>query len=338
MKASRLVSLLLTLQQRRSATAAELAALFEVSERTVYRDVAALQAAGVPLWTEPGRGGGIRLLAGWRTRLDGLTGAEAAALLAGAAPQALAELGLGSVLLAAQAKLIATMPDTLRERARTIAERFHLDAPGWFRRAEDVPHLATIADAVWNQQRVTVRYRRNDTTIRRVLEPYGLVLKAGVWYVVAHVRGGSSSRPDGGPDEPRTYRLARITAAEPTGETFPRPDGFVLARWWTGAAAAFDRTLIRETVLLKLSPAGLRDLPGVTDPAAAGEAVVHVGPPDDTGWCEVRLAVESVKVAAHQLLGLGPEVEVLAPVELRVTLAGLGAAIAARNAPAPAQR
>ncbi|MDI1465648.1 YafY family protein [Catellatospora sp. KI3] len=327
------MSLLLTLQQRRSATAAELAALFEVSERTVYRDVAALQAAGVPLWTEPGRGGGIRLLAGWRTRLDGLTGSEAAALLAGAAPQALAELGLGSVLLAAQAKLIATMPDALRERARTIAERFHLDAPGWFRRAEDVPHLAVIADAVWHQRRVAVRYRRNDTSVRRVLEPLGLVLKAGVWYVVAHVPATAPERAG-----PRTYRLGRITAAEPLDEAFARPEGFVLAQWWARSAAAFDRTLIRETVLLRVSPAGLRDLPGATDPAAGAEALVHVGPPDGTGWCEVTLAVESVKVAAHQLLALGPEVEVLAPPELRAALAALGAAVAARNAPVAAQR
>lgn len=323
MKASRLVSLLLTLQQRRSVRAAELAQLFEVSVRTVYRDVAALQAAGVPLWTEPGRAGGIRLLEGWRTRLDGLTGAEAAALFAGAAPEALAELGLGSVLLAAQAKVLATLPEPLRDRARTIAQRFHLDAPGWFHRGEELPHLMTVAEAVWEQRRITVRYRRADGSVRRELEPYGLVLKAGVWYLVARV-------PDA--DAVRTYRLGRVTAVEPGNETFERPERFQLAQWWAASAASFDRSLVRDRVRLRVSPRGLRHLPFVTDPAARDEAVLHTGPPDEQGWCEVELAVESPRVALSQLLPLGADVEVLAPVELRAELAAVGAAIAARNA------
>ncbi len=323
MKASRLVSLLLTLQQRRSARAGELAALFEVSVRTVYRDVAALQAAGVPLWTEPGRNGGIRLLDGWRTRLDGLTGAEAAALFAGAAPEALAELGLGSVLLAAQAKVLATLPEGLRDRARTIAERFHLDAPGWFHRGEELPHLMTVAEAVWEQRRITVRYRRTDATVRRTLEPYGLVLKAGVWYLVARV-------PEA--DAVRTYRLARITAVETAGDVFDRPAAFQLAQWWSASAASFDRTLIRDRVRVRLSPRGLTRLPHHLDPATRGEAVLHTGPPDAEGWCEVELAVESPQVALGQLLPLGGELEVLAPAPLRAAFAEVGAAIAARNA------
>ncbi|GAA1407725.1 helix-turn-helix transcriptional regulator [Catellatospora coxensis] len=323
MKASRLVSLLLTLQQRRSVRAAELASLFEVSVRTVYRDVAALQAAGVPLWTEPGRAGGIRLLEGWRTRLDGLTGAEAAALFAGAAPEALAELGLGSVLLTAQAKVLATLPEPLRDQARTIAQRFHLDAPGWFHRGEELPHLMTVAEAVWEQRRITVRYRRADGSVRRELEPYGLVLKAGVWYLVARVPAD---------DAVRTYRLARVVAVEARGELFERPERFRLAQWWAESAASFDRSLLRDLVRLRVSPRGLRLLPLVTDPAARGEAVRHTGPPDAQGWCEVELAVESPAVALGQLLPLGAEVEILAPARLRAEFAAVGAAIAARHA------
>src|SRR5690606_1116271 len=123
-RASRLVTLLFTLQRLREATAAELARELEVSERTIYRDVAALSAAGVPLWPEPGRGGGIRLLDGWRTRLDGLTAQEAAAIFAVGAPQVLAELGMSAALAGAQAKLLATLPEGLREHARTVGERF----------------------------------------------------------------------------------------------------------------------------------------------------------------------------------------------------------------------
>ncbi|HEY1174816.1 MAG TPA: HTH domain-containing protein, partial [Phytomonospora sp.] len=132
MKAGRLVALLLTLQTERGATAARLAEALEVSVRTIYRDVTALQSAGVPLWTEPGPTGGIRLLDGWRTRLDGLTGDEAASLFAGTAPAVLDGLGLGTVAVAAQAKVLATLPPELRDRAGRLRERFHLDAPTWF--------------------------------------------------------------------------------------------------------------------------------------------------------------------------------------------------------------
>ncbi len=138
MRAERLVTLLFLLQQRRRATAAELAEALAVSERTVYRDIAALDAAGVPLWTEQGRAGGIRLMDGWRTRLDGLTGREAAAIFAIGVPEVLAELGLGSALTGARAKVLATLPAGLREYAARVSDRFHLDAPGWFHRPEEV--------------------------------------------------------------------------------------------------------------------------------------------------------------------------------------------------------
>src|SRR5688572_20157374 len=202
-RASRLVTLLFTLQRLRSATAAELARELEVSERTIYRDVAALSAAGVPLWTEPGRGGGIRMLEGWRTRLDGLTAQEAAAIFAVGAPQVLAELGMSAALAGAQAKLLATLPADLREHARAVAERFHLDAPGWFHTPQQVTQLAAVAEAVWDQQRVRVTYRRRHHAggwkpaepaepagrvrgaVERTLDPLGLVLKAGTWYLAA---------------------------------------------------------------------------------------------------------------------------------------------------------
>ena len=183
------MTLLFTLQRRRGATAAELARELEVSERTIYRDVAALTDAGVPLFAEPGRGGGIRLVDGWRTRLDGLTGPEAAALFTGGAPQAIAELGMGAAFAGAQAKLLATLPAGLREHARTVAERFHLDAPGWFHTPRKAPHLETVAAAVWEQQRLAIRYRRGSAAggeappdAERTLQPLGLVLKGGTWY------------------------------------------------------------------------------------------------------------------------------------------------------------
>ena len=320
MRAGRLVALLLHLQRRGRATAAELAGALEVSVRTVYRDVAALQEAGVPIWTETGPRGGIRLVEGWRTRLDGLTGDEAAALFLAGAPTAVAELGLGTVLAAARTKVLSTLPPELRGRAARVTERFHLDAPGWFHHDEDLPHLAAVADAVWSGHRLHVRYGRPGHEVDRRLDPLGLVLKGGIWYLVA-ASGG----------RPATYRVSRIRAATRLDERAERPDGFDLAAWWSAASAEFDRSMLRATVRLRLSPAAARLLVHAVDQAAAREALAAAGPPDGDGWREVSLAVESDEVAASQLVMLGGGVEVLDPPSVRAALAATGAAMAAQN-------
>ncbi|QJY46892.1 helix-turn-helix transcriptional regulator [Pseudonocardia broussonetiae] len=320
MRASRLVTLLFTLQRRRGATAAELARELEVSERTIYRDVAALADAGVPLFTETGPGGGIRLVDGWRTRLDGLTAQEAAALFAVGAPQVLAELGMSAALAGAQAKLLATLPDGLREHARTVAERFHLDAPGWFHTTQEVTQLAAVSDAVWADRRLRITYRRRDGEVERTVDPLGLVVKGGTWYLAA--RGG---------ERILTYRVDRITGAEPTGEVFVRPEGFDLVKWWAESSAGFEATMLRTTVRLRLGPHGRRWLAHVTDTEAALRALDGAGPPDADGWCVVELAVEDVRVAAGQLVGLAGEVEALDPPELRAALYEAGSALAAHN-------
>jgi predicted DNA-binding transcriptional regulator YafY len=317
------MALLFLLQQRQRATAAELAAALEVSERTVYRDVEALLAAGVPLWTEQGRTGGIRLLPGWRTRLDGLTGREAAAIFAVGVPELLAELGLGASLSAARAKLLAGLPESLRTYAAAVADRFHLDAPGWFQEVEEAKQLTVVADAVASSRRLRMDYRRGEQVVTRELDPLGLVVKAGVWYLVAQVGA-----------DIRTYRVARIASATVLPETSTRPADFTLAAWWAQASARFERSLLRETVHLRLSGHALKALHTATDEDAAAAARATAGPPDEEGWREVSLEVESVPVATTQLLALGPGVEVLAPHALRTALAELGLAIAARNAPA----
>src|SRR6058998_3335775 len=162
MRASRLVSLLLLLQSRGGQTAAELSEELEVSVRTIYRDVDALSQAGVPIYAERGPGGGVRLVDGYRTRLTGLTPDEAEGLFLSGLPGPAAELGLGTVVSAAQLKVLAALPPELRARASRVTQRFHLDAPGWFRSAEAVPHLATLSDAVWDAYRLEIEYERSD--------------------------------------------------------------------------------------------------------------------------------------------------------------------------------
>ncbi|MEV0645330.1 YafY family protein [Phytomonospora sp. NPDC050363] len=322
MKAGRLVALLLTLQTERGATAARLAEALEVSVRTIYRDVTALQSAGVPLWTEPGPTGGIRLLDGWRTRLDGLTADEAASLFAGTAPAVLDGLGLGTVAVAAQAKVLATLPPELRDRAGRLRERFHLDAPAWFAAPDEAPHLAAVADAVWEQRRLDVGYRRGEDVIRRVLDPLGLVLKAGVWYLAMRSEKGRVL----------TYRASRVTDVADTGERFERPGGFDLAAWWATSQAQFDEVMQPQPVRVRLSPRAVSRFDAAVGPLTARRALAECGPPDGEGWVEVEVGLESVAIAVHQLTCLGGEVEVLAPPEVRAGLAAVGAAMAARNA------
>lgn len=321
MRAGRLLALLLVLQRRGGATAATLADELEVSVRTIYRDVASLQEAGVPLWTEPGPGGGVRLLEGWRSTLDGLTADEAGALFLAGAPAVVAELGLGAVLTAAQAKVLATLPPDLAHRAARVQERFLLDAPGWFHHDEAVEHLPALATGVWENRRLALRYGRRRPGAVRTVDPLGLVLKAGTWYLVAAHRG-----------RPRTWRVARVQHAEVLDAEATRPAGFDLAAYWAESATDFARSMLGTTVRLRLAPVARRLLPHLVDPDAARRALAAAGPPDEVdGWVELDLEVESEDVAATQLAGLGAAFEVVSPALLRARMAEVGRAMAARH-------
>ena len=317
MRASRLLSILLLLQTRGRMTAPELAAELEVSVRTVYRDVESLGAAGVPVYADRGPAGGYRLLDGYRTRLTGLTPDEAEALFLAGMPGPAAELGLGTVLAAAQLKLLATLPPELRSRAGRIRERFHLDAPGWFRDADQTPYLSVVADAVWNQRQVRVRYRRWREEVTRTLEPLGVVLKGGAWYLVARSSG-----------QLRTYRVARILELETLSEGFERPQGFDLADFWQSWAQQFQARLYPAQAVVRLSPRGLGRLSYLLDPARARAARESAGAPDQDGWVHVVLPIESVEHAHGELLGLGADAEVLAPPELGQRMAETARALA----------
>ncbi|MEU8421545.1 WYL domain-containing protein [Micromonospora sp. NPDC048835] len=307
MRASRLISLLLLLQSRGSMTAGELARELEVSERTVYRDVLALSAAGVPVYADRGRAGGYRLLGGYRTRLTGLTRDEAEALFLAGLPGPAGEMGLADAVASAELKVLAALPPALRDAPARAGQRFHLDVPGWFREAAPPLWLPELARAVWADRVVELRYRRGDRDVTRRVQPYGLVLKSAVWYLVGRVG-----------DDVRTYRVDRVTGVEVGDEHFDRDEGFDLAGHWREQAGSFLRTMLRAEVAVRLSPAGLRQLRHLVDaPFVYDDIVAAVGPPDGQGWVVARLPVESVQVAYRQLLGLGPEVEVLEPPELR---------------------
>jgi predicted DNA-binding transcriptional regulator YafY len=240
MRATRLVSLLLLLQTRGQLTAAELAERLEVSVRTVHRDAASLAAAGVPLETVRGPAGGYRLAGGYRTRLTGLTGDEAEALFAAGIPGPAAELGLGGELAGARLKVLAALPAELQERATRAQRLFHLDTRRWFKADDRVPHLPALASAVWRGCRVRMRYREGAGVVTRTVDPLGLVLKGGAWYLVARRSVGM-----------RVYRVSRVASARALDEEFEWPPDFELTAFWDEWSRAFEEGRPRVEVRVR---------------------------------------------------------------------------------------
>ena len=320
MRASRLLSILILLQMRGRLNAEALADEFEVSVRTIYRDIDHLSAAGVPVYAERGRAGGFELLDGYRTRLTGFTASEADALLLAGVGGVATDLGLGADLAAAQLKLLASLPPDSAASAQKVAARFHLDPVNWYAHADAVDFLPELASAVWRERRIEVRYESWKALVERTLDPLGLVLKAGHWYLVAAVHGKAKA-------EPRSYRVSNIRNLDVTDANSTRPAKFELARYWETWSKEFEDRLMSERAIVKVSPAGVRLLRDVNPAAARAVDSAHrkLG---KEGWVEVEIPVESIAYSARQLLRLGAEIEVLKPAALRAAVAAEAAKVA----------
>jgi predicted DNA-binding transcriptional regulator YafY len=327
MRASRLVQMLLLLQTNGKMTGARLADELEVSVRTIYRDIEALSGAGVPIYAEAGPGGGVRLVEGYRTRLTGLTAEEAEALALSGLPGAASELGLGTVLAAAQLKVDAALPPELRSRAVRMRERFHLDAPGWFAREEPVPHLAALSRCVWEERRVEIRYEKRDGEVKRLLDPLGLVLKAGVWYLVA-LSGRTRSL--------RTFRVSRVLSVKELDVECVRPDDFDLAAHWQAAQGEFLGSWQTSPVVVRMPADLLRLVRYVQDRRSAETALASASEPDAEGWVTLTLQFEYLEAAGYELMRLGGDCEVLEPTELREQMAARASQMVERYASVPA--
>jgi len=317
MRARRLISLLLLLQNRGHATAAELADELGVSVRTVYRDLEALGSAGIPVTTERGPGGGCRLLGGYRTQLTGLDAGEAEALFMSGLPGPAAELGLGSLLARAQRKVLAALPARLREAARLADQRFHLDARSWFQVQPAHPALESLASAVWRDRRVRFAYQRVDgRAVEREADAVALTLKAGLWYLVARVGG-----------DLRVYRVSRVAEVRVSEVEFARDPAFDLAAFWSKWSSDFEDGLAALPVTVRIAPAALPRVERLGDPFTRAPA----DPPptlDAFGWTRRVLVFEKLEYARAQLAGFGAEVEVIEPAELRAQLAAAARALA----------
>jgi predicted DNA-binding transcriptional regulator YafY len=228
-------------------------------------------------------------------------------------PGAAAALGLTAETSAAELKLLAALAPDQRDRAGRLKNRFHLDLPAWYQDAEASPHLSAVADAVLHDRRVKVRYRRweEPREVERVLEPYGLVLKNGSWYVVAATPGGL-----------RTYRVSNILDLTPTDEVFERDESFGLAQFWQDHLEGFDRIRFTAAAVVRVSARLVAKLHDVSFPALV--KAVAAAEPEPDGSVVVTIPIESVANAAAALSRFGDAVEVLEPQELRAELKDLG--------------
>ncbi|BAM87546.1 hypothetical protein S58_15380 [Bradyrhizobium oligotrophicum S58] len=327
MRASRLLSILTTLQAKGQVTAPELAGACEVSVRTIYRDIDALAAAGIPVYAERGAEGGFRLLDGYRVRLNGLSAAETDALFMAGLPGPAAALGLDGAMSAAQTKLVAALPQSLRANASRMQARFHLDAPGWFGEAEEPQHLRAIADALLADRLIDIRYQSWRAEKRRRVAPLGLVLKGGSWYLAGLVERSV-----------RTYRVARILDCTVTDETFTRPAEFDLAAHWRAATERLEAELHPKQATVRLSPLGVKLLEAFTQPYVRARTRL-ADDADSDGWRIATIPTgTTLWHAAGELLRFGAEAEVLDPPELRAKMAELVQAMSKRYGAAATTR
>jgi predicted DNA-binding transcriptional regulator YafY len=308
MRASRLLSIMMLLQAKGRMSAESLSEELEVSVRTIYRDIDQLSAAGVPVYADIGRNGGFALLDGWRTRLTGLTAPEARALFLSGLPGPASELGLGDEVAQAELKLLAALPADWQMEATRMSSRFHLDPKGWFSTGPRPEFLQAIAEAVWSETRITIKYDSWTQISERTVEPLGLVLKGGVWYLVAQRETGL-----------RTYRMSQILALTPTDERFQRPADFDLPRHWRQSTASFEREIYVGVARVRATRTGISRLKDISQ-RCKDEIEAQTPVFDDDGWAELDVPIEEERWASREMTRAGAEVQVLAPERLRLRM------------------
>ena len=308
MRADRLLSILMILQSHGRTTAAKLAAELEVSPRTIYRDLDALSAAGVPVYADRGPGGGCSLDTNYRTTLIGLTEDEIRALFAMAIPAPLEQLGIGMKLKAALRKLSAALPSRRNLEVLT-RQRFYLDPVPWSLEEEPVPFLSIIQQALWQDRQIDLTYYSEfDARIERRFSPYGLIAKANLWYLVGVVE-----------EEFRVIRISRIADVRPSEDLVACPPNFSLTDFWQEWCKRIDRERPEFPVRVRIAPLLLPSLPRLFGPGIH-DRIKQAGSPDSDGWITLTLNFESFSAARARLLGLGRAVEILEPRALRCSV------------------
>ncbi len=308
MRADRLLSLLLILQNGRKVKAGELARQLEVSERTIYRDLDALSGIGVPIYAEPGPNGGYALLEPYRTDLTGLSKSEVQALVAFTSNDSLSDIGLGQSLKTGLAKLAASLPAVQKLAVDHLRERLYVDTVPWFQEKEEAPELQTVLEAVQQDNQLRFGYQKwEGETQERQVNPYALVAKAGSWYLVAETERRM-----------RVYRISRMISAELLETTFQRRPDFDLPSFWNSWRQDFEGNLPSYPVKARMAPEVIDNLLKLRGEWMA--KALETAEPDEDGWQILTLDYERPEYALGALLELGDRVEVLEPADLRQQL------------------
>ncbi|RPI77656.1 MAG: YafY family transcriptional regulator [Chloroflexi bacterium] len=309
MRADRLLSLLMLLQSRGRMTANQLAKELEVSERTIYRDIDALSTSGVPVYGETGPDGGYDLLESYRTNLTGLKNGEVRALFMLSIPSSLDALGVSQDLKQALRKISAALPGSFRGDEEQVRQRFYLDSSWWHQSDGSLPHLRTIQQAVWEDRRLVITHRTMfGVYLDRMVEPYALVAKAGIWYLVCSRKSTF-----------RVYRVSNVIDARISTEYFQRKSDFHLETYWKEWCSDVEESQTAYNVTIRVS----RDfIPYLSHyfGNSIREKVERANLPDDQGRIILTVSFETLEAARDRLLDFGRAVEVLEPIALRYSI------------------
>jgi predicted DNA-binding transcriptional regulator YafY len=309
MRADRLISIVMMLQTHERMTAQDLAQELEVSQRTIYRDVTALNSAGIPIYTDRGPSGGISLLESYRTTLTGMSEEEAQALFMMNIPQALVELGIGQKLKSALLKLAAAMPPSQQSMQAHTQQRVYLDSTPWEVTTEPAPHLGVLHEAVWQDRRVCVVFRGSfEAEIELELEPYGLVAKMNTWYLVARADGYH-----------RVLKVGDIIEVEAHNDHFERDESFDLAAYWKVWCSDSLSRQPEFKVRLRMAPGLINKLKFYLDETIK-YTIIEDTTADQNGWEEVCITYDNFFQARQSILNFGRAAEVLEPTVLKISV------------------
>jgi len=310
MRADRLITILLLLQNKGKMTSSELADKLEVSERTIFRDMEALSIAGIPVFSERGSRGGWSLSEGYRTTLTGMKAEEILSLFISNPSKVLDDLGIQKNFQDAFQKLLASAPKTVIQDVQWVQQRIHIDGAGWHHSSETFPLLAIVQEAIWKEQKLRIHYQREDALVERIVSPLGLVAKRSVWYMVSEIEGSF-----------RTYRISKLVQATLLGESLERPMDFDLAKYWEQSTKQFKQNLPRYPAKLKVDENIISRLEQeryvkIKDTHASSK-----------GMLIAIVDFETRESACEIILGFGSFIEVLVPSELRSEIAATAQAI-----------
>ncbi|ANF96657.1 helix-turn-helix transcriptional regulator [Paenibacillus bovis] len=305
MRADRLLRILLLLQNEGQMTTRQLSKTLEVSARTIVRDMDALSTSGIPVYAERGSQGGWKLTEGYRTRLTGIKPEELGSLLLSSHPQLLADLGIQQYFDDALQKLLAALPANAAQTARMIRSKIHIDGAGWHEHNDTLSQLMTIQEALFTEQKLKIRYQRNNEMAERILCPLGLVAKRSVWYVIARV--------DDPGQEMRTYRVSNIAEAIMLEQHFTPPSDFNLQEYWEQSTRQFKNSLPRYPARIRVCTTIL--------PQLEKERYIRIDAvqpcADQSDWYELDVQFATLEHACSMMLGCGGSAIVLSPEELR---------------------